>query len=364
MDVRDRDKSRDYKTPTFRERQVHGCTPKGGFWLRPLATSLPDTLSFKGGPALQTESARERSRAGVPSSLFHVPSPRLPKRRMPHDIHSDQISLDLRSTLPEVRRLLADRAHRDARRRFFVEGARNVVHALETGFHIDALIYSEKLLIVPIARRLVRERCRSGTPTLHVSPEDFRQVSTTPRASGVGAIVAQRWSPLHGASPKAGLCWVVLEAVRSAGNLGSLIRTSEAIGGAGFILLGPRIDPFDPAVVRASTGALFRQTLIRTNEWSLRNWVRRHRCRLIGASPDGSADLHRFAYPRPTILVLGEERQGLTPLQRDLCSDLVRIPMVGVADSLNLAVAGSLLLYEVYRARSAHVTSVRRSGAR
>ena len=59
-----------------------------------------------------------------------------------------------------------------------------------------------------------------------------------------------------------------------------------------------------------------------------------------------------FDYPRPTILVLGEERRGLTPLQRDLCSDLVRIPMVGVADSLNLAVAGSLLLYEVYRARS------------
>ena len=145
----------------------------------------------------------------------------------------------------------------------------------------------------------------------------------------------------------------MLEAVRSEGNLGSLLRTSEAIGGAGFILVGPRIDPFAPAVVRASMGALFGQTFIRTNDHSLRNWVRRHRCRVIGASPDGSAELHRFDYPRPTILVLGEERQGLTTFQRGLCSDLVRIPMVGVADSLNLAVAGSLLLYEVYRARSA-----------
>jgi TrmH family RNA methyltransferase len=89
-----------------------------------------------------------------------------------------------------------------------------------------------------------------------------------------------------------------------------------------------------------------------TDERSLRNWVRRHRCRVIGASPDGSADLHRFDYSRPTILVLGEERRGLTPLQRDLCTDCVRIPMVGVADSRNLAVAGSLLMYEVYRARS------------
>ncbi|MHC5540219.1 TrmH family RNA methyltransferase, partial [Singulisphaera rosea] len=68
--------------------------------------------------------------------------------------------------------------------------------------------------------------------------------------------------------------------------------------------------------------------------------------------PGGSADLHRFHYPRPTILALGEERQGLSPTQRDLCTDLVRIPMVGAADSLNLGVAGSLLLYEVYRARA------------
>jgi RNA methyltransferase, TrmH family len=151
----------------------------------------------------------------------------------------------------------------------------------------------------------------------------------TPRASGVGVVVAQRWSPLHGALPRAGLCWVVLEAVRSAGNIGSLIRTSEAIGGAGFILVGPQIDPFAPAVVCASMGALFWQNLIRTNARSLRNWVRHHRCRAFGAWPDGSADLHRFNYPRPTILVLGEERQGLTPLQRDLCSDSVRIPMVG-----------------------------------
>jgi len=235
---------------------------------------------------------------------------------------------------------------------FFVEGVRNVVHAMEAGFGVETLVYSDKLLTVPIARRLVRDQCRSGTPTLQISPEEFRQVSTTPRASGVGAIVAQRWAALHGVSPRVGLCWVLLEAVRSEGNLGTLIRTSEAIGGAGFILVGTRIDPYAPGVVRAAMGATFRQTFIRTNDQSLANWVRRHRCRVVGASPDGSAELHRFAYPRPTVLALGEERQGLSPGQRGHCTDLVRIPMVGAADSLNLAVAGSLLLYEVYRSRS------------
>lgn len=276
---------------------------------------------------------------------------------MLHEHDPDRNSRDVLTTLDEIRHLQTDRAHRDARRTFFVEGVRNVVQAIESGFHLETLVYSEKLLIVPIARKLVRDRCRSGTPTLHVSPESFRQVSTTPRASGVGAVIAQRWMPLHGASPRAGLCWVVLEGVRSEGNLGSLIRTSEAIGGAGFILVGPHIDPFAPGVVRASMGAVFRQSFIRTNERSFRNWMRRHRCRAVGASPEGSADLHRFRYPRPTILVLGEERRGLTAMQRDLCTHLVRIPMVGAADSLNLAVAGSLLLYEVYRARSVQLGS-------
>lgn len=271
---------------------------------------------------------------------------------MSHEIQPGRNLPDVPLALDEIRRLQADRSLRDARRSFFIEGVRSIVHAIDSGFHIETLVYSEKLLIVPIARRLVRDRCRSGTPTLHVSPEAFRQVSLTPRASGVAAVVGQRWSALHNVSPRAGLCWVVLEAVRSAGNLGSLIRTSEAIGGAGFILVGPRIDPFAPAVVRASMGAVFGQTFIRTNHRSLRNWVRRHRCRVVGASPEGSAELHGFDYPRPTILVLGEERAGLTPPLRELCSDLVRIPMVGIADSLNLAVAGSLLMYEVHRARS------------
>src|SRR3954471_21254506 len=173
---------------------------------------------------------------------------------MPHETQPDQIASDAQTTLDEIRRLQADRTHRDARRMFFVEGVRNVVHAIESGFQIETLLYSEKLLIVPIARRLIRERRRTGVRTIEVSPESFRQISLTPRASGVGAIVSQRWSSLHHASPKAGLCWVLLEAIQSEGNLGSLIRTSEAVGGAGFILTGPLIDPSSPTVVRASMG--------------------------------------------------------------------------------------------------------------
>ena len=99
---------------------------------------------------------------------------------MPHETQPDQIASDAQTTLDEIRRLQADRAHRDARRMFFVEGVRNVVHAIESGFQIETLLYSEKLLIVPIARRLIRERRRTGVPTIEVSPESFRQISLTP----------------------------------------------------------------------------------------------------------------------------------------------------------------------------------------
>ena len=237
---------------------------------------------------------------------------------------------------------------------FFVEGVRNVVHAIESGFHIETLVYSEKLLIVPIARRLIRDRRRSGTPTLEVSPESFRQISTTPSRLRRGghrrpAVVAAARRFAEGRALLG-----LLEAVRSEGNLGSLIRTSEAVGGAGFILVGSADRPLRPRGRPRLDGGVSSgsrssgRTTAASGTGSAATVVASSAPR-----PTGSADLHRFDYPRPTILVLGEERQGLSPLQRGLCPDLVRIPMVGSADSLNLAVAGSLLMYEVYRTRSA-----------
>ena len=190
---------------------------------------------------------------------------------------------------------------------------------------------------------------RHGSKTINLTPEEFRSISQTERASGIGAIAYQHWSKLHHINPHSALCWVVLETVRSPGNLGTLIRTSEAVGGAGLILLGSQIDPFAPNAVRPTMGSLFRQKLVRTNFQSLHHWIRRHSCRVIGASPAGKINFHQFKYPRSTLLFLGDERKGLTQQQRDLCQYLVRIPMVGETDSLNLAVAGSLLMYEVYR---------------
>jgi RNA methyltransferase, TrmH family len=259
--------------------------------------------------------------------------------------------LSVEAALVEVEKLLSDHKFRNASGSFYVEGVRNFVQVMDNRFDVSTILFSEKLLIAPLARKLVRQARRSGIPTISLTPEQFRRISHAERASGVGAIVRQRCLKLYDASPQAGLCWVVLENVRSPGNLGTLIRTSEAIGGAGFIFIGGRIDPFDPDVVRASMGALFRQKFVYTNLKALGRWIREHDCHVVGASPHGTTDLYRFDYPPRTILFLGEERRGLTQEQQDLCQHMIKIPMVGTSDSLNLAVAGSLLMYEVYRSR-------------
>jgi len=259
--------------------------------------------------------------------------------------------LDAEAALAEFDKLQTSRAYRDATGLHPIEGARNFVRANDQGMEFTAVLVSDKLLTVPIARKLARRARRAGVPFVAVTPEQFRRISRLPRASGIAAIVRQHWSELERAQPGDRLCWVALEAVRSLGNFGTLIRTSEAVGAAGFILLDPAVDPFDPAVARATMGSLFGQVLLRGSHSELAAWVARHGLRVVGATPEGPRCLHEVTFPRRTVLMLGEERRGLSPQQRALCHDLVRIPMTGSADSLNLGVAGSLLLYEVFRNR-------------
>jgi TrmH family RNA methyltransferase len=261
-----------------------------------------------------------------------------------------QHSLAVAPTLTHVARLQRDRHYRDTHGRFFIEGVRNFVAAVDHCSTVDVLLYSERLLTSPVARKLVRRLKRAGVPFARVSPEQFRAISRAERASGVGAVLRQNIQDLPHVTPGDSPCWIALNQVRAPGNVGTLVRTSAAIGGAGFILLGDGIDPFDPVVVRASMGGFFRQTFVRASAAQLRQWVHQHKLLVVGASPDGMVEYDQVRYARPTVLVLGEERGGLTADQRALCQQIVRIPMVAGADSLNLGVAGSLLMYAVVRA--------------
>ncbi|MEM7335754.1 MAG: RNA methyltransferase [Chloroflexota bacterium] len=253
------------------------------------------------------------------------------------------------STIDIVQKLQTSHRFRNRHGAFFVEGVRNFIQAVENGFSILTIVHSNKLLTAPLARKFVRQLRRTGTPTVNLSPEQFRQFSRTPRASGIGAIVQERWTPLQKASPTEGLCWIILSKIQSSGNFGTLIRTSEAIGGAGFIILNSSVDPYAWGTVRASMSAIFKQRFIRTNISQLEHWAKRFHVEIIGTSPHGDSNFHHFNFSMGTLLFLGEEKKGLSDREKSICSQLVRIPMVGEADSLNLGVAGSLMMYEVYR---------------
>lgn len=244
-----------------------------------------------------------------------------------------------------------ERAARERYGLLYLEGARSLLQALAGGHRPCGLLVSEPLMIPTVARE-VRHLRREGVPCLRLQPDAFRESGMLERASGVAALTRQPWQLLHRLPVRPGQVWVALESLRSLGNLGTLIRSAEAFGAAGFIFLDPSVDAFAPQVVRASMGALFHQRFSHCRIEVLAHWVRRHRALVLGASPEaGPLSPKLVCSRRPTVLLLGAERQGLSPAQRELCEQLVSIPMRGQVDSLNLSVAGSVLLYELLARR-------------
>jgi TrmH family RNA methyltransferase len=250
-------------------------------------------------------------------------------------------------------RALQTRSARDSSKTCFIEGVRFVGQALQQHVKLETLVVAPDLLTHPSGRKLVQQQVQAGTPCLEVTPEVFHSLALSDEPQGIGAVVRQRWMSLERADPRAGLCWIALEAIHSPGNLGTILRTSEAVGAAGLIIIGPEIDPYDPATVRATMGCTFAQRFVRTDMPSFMAWKQRHRCTLVGTSPQGQIDYHRFNYPSPLVLFMGGERKGLPPESQALCDVMVHIPMVGRVDSLNLAIASGIVLYEVFNQQRA-----------
>ena len=267
-------------------------------------------------------------------------------------MHEQPSSADwVQSVLSRVR-ALAQRRVRDATRQFWVEGVRHFVQACDAHFSFDTVVYSRVLLKSDLAEMLTRRLAGRGVRRVAVSPEQFRSISTAGRASGVGAIARQRWTPLGQLGPRDGLCRLVIEDIRSPGNLGTILRTAEATGVAGVVFLNPRCDPFDTAAVRSSMGGVFHLQLTRASHAGLRRWADSHGVSLVGLSPDAPrlwTETSPSGGGGGTALVIGEEREGLSARGRNLCHHTVRLPMTGRADSLNVGVATGVMLYELVR---------------
>ena len=251
------------------------------------------------------------------------------------------------STVREIRSL-RQRKVREQSGTFFVEGIRIVAEATELHADVELCVVAPELLTNAFGQEVVRMLRERDVPCLEVTAEVFQSISGKEGPQGIGAVVRQRWESLEQLRLQSELGWVALAAVADPGNLGTILRTSDAVGGAGVILLGPTTDPHDPAAVRASMGAIFSQRLVRARFEDFADWKRRHDYAVIGTSDAASADYQEVLYQPPLVLLMGSEREGLSPEQQAICDRIARIPMVGRSDSLNLAVATAVMLYEMF----------------
>lgn len=248
-------------------------------------------------------------------------------------------------------RKLHDRKARQESGLFYVEGVRIVAEAIEQEAQLETLLVAPDLLRSEFAHKLVNEQVKRGVPLIELSSEVFQRLALKEGPQGLAAVVHQRWYSLEDIRLEPGKTWVALDSVADPGNLGTILRTHDAVGGQGVIVLDQSTDPYDPSAVRASMGALFSQRLVKATFAEFAEWKRRTNSPVIGTSDAAKVDYHAYRYPTSLVLLMGSERQGLSEHYLKLCDTVVSIPMLGKSDSLNLAVATAVVLYEILNQR-------------
>jgi TrmH family RNA methyltransferase len=258
-------------------------------------------------------------------------------------------------------RLLGDRKHRRREGAFVVEGIQPVWQAVEAGADVEVLVVAPALLGTRTTE-LVAGQEAAGTRVARVTGELFARLSARDGPSGLAAIVRARVPGLASLPVTPDAVFVALHEVGNPGNLGTIIRTADAAGAAGVVLVGPAADPFDPAAVKASMGALFAVPVARAADPAeFFAWATGAGVSVITTSAGAERSFWDGSYPRPLALLLGAEGTGLPDDVLAAGDAQVRIPMTGTAESLNLAVAAGLLLYQ---ARKPDLTGLQAAGRR
>jgi RNA methyltransferase, TrmH family len=246
-------------------------------------------------------------------------------------------------------RALHLKKHRDRSGLFLAEGHKLVRDGLDEGWALKTLVCAADSLRDEAVGLLAARAKAAGALVLEVSHAVLEKVSRRDNPQTVLGVFRQQTAPLVRLGE--GGLWVALDRVRDPGNLGTIMRTADAAGAAGVALVGPSCDPFAMETVRATMGSIFHVPLVRTAPAAFLARVQASGARLVGTHLAGTIDFRRADYAPPVILLMGNEQQGLTEELASACDQLVRIPMTGKADSLNLAVAAGLMIYEALRQR-------------
>jgi TrmH family RNA methyltransferase len=230
---------------------------------------------------------------------------------------------------------------------FVAEGASILISAREAGWHPSLLVYRTGAS-EGVAKGLVDGALKAGAEVLEVSEAVLGKIAAKDNPQSLIGVFQQRWAqPPDAARVPPADTWLALEEIRDPGNLGTIIRTVDAVGAKGIILVGTTCDPFAHECIRATMGSIFAVPLVRMTREAFLAWRMEWKGEMVGTHLAGTDDFRKVAYRGPTLLVMGGEGPGLSPELSTACDRLVKIPMAGKLDSLNLAVATALTLYQI-----------------
>ena len=245
---------------------------------------------------------------------------------------------------------LALKKFRDQQHAFMAEGLKLVIDALDLGWSIRTLVFAKAGRGNPAAEKVAARTVAAGGTVLEVSEKVLSAIARRDNPQMVVGVFSQKYLPLKDIRPGGGDVWVALDRVRDPGNLGTIIRTVDAVGAKGVILVGDTTDPFSIETVRATMGSVFAVPVAKAGVEAFLAWRKNFPGLVAGTHLKGAVDYRSVDFgTRPVLLLMGNEQQGLPDDLAESCDRLLRIPQAGRADSLNLAVATGIMLFEIRR---------------
>jgi TrmH family RNA methyltransferase len=251
------------------------------------------------------------------------------------------------NTLVKRVRSLRDKKHRRAEGLFLAEGLRILTEAREAGRIPDYLFFANDSARHPLVTTLIDTVEGAGGEAIQTSHDILSKLSGKDNPQAVVGVFPEFTTPLAALDRTSSSIWLVAERLRDPGNLGTILRTGDAVGAGGLILIDDCVDPFSVEAVRASMGALFTVPIAQASWDEFLPWLRSGPGQLVGLSLQTDTDYRGTSYTSPTFLLTGNEAQGLPEAFEAECDLLVKLPMLGKADSLNAAVATAVMAYEV-----------------
>lgn len=243
-------------------------------------------------------------------------------------------------------RSLREKKHRKAARQFLAEGLRLLTDALDSGYVPQVLVMASGREPHPLLDRLKAAVAAAGGEVIEMEEDILAKVTGKDNPQAVAGVFDEFDTALADLDRSTAQIWLVAQALRDPGNLGTMLRTGDAVGAGGLILIDDCADPFSVEAVRASMGAVFTQRIALAKWEEFLPWLRAGDGQLVAASLRDAVDYRGAAYTNPCFLLVGNESRGLPEAYEAECDLRVTMPMLGRADSLNAAVAGAVLAYE------------------